>query len=304
MEQRSHRVRAVLSALVVLSACAACFVAGLSFADAFKEPPVVVLPLDGSNLRAMSFNVRVNTAADGENAWPHRRDLVAATIRFHQTDIAGLQECYHDMAQDLNERLPGYKWTGQGSNGGQDGAMNPVFWRDSRLELLSEETIWLSDTPDVISTGWDASTTRVATHVVLRERRTETELHVFSTHFDHRGQQAKVQSALLLANLVSALPADAHVILLGDLNSTPDSEALKTLTQRGGLQDSMMTSLSGHHGPIGTFKGFEANRYSGRRVDYVLVRNLVVQQHAVLPDHYDGRQPSDHYPVLAEIVIE
>ena len=52
-------------------------------------------------LNVMSFNIRYNNPADGEHAWPNRRDRVASVIRFHKTDLIGMQEVLRDQISDL-----------------------------------------------------------------------------------------------------------------------------------------------------------------------------------------------------------
>jgi endonuclease/exonuclease/phosphatase family metal-dependent hydrolase len=291
----TDRTVGALVGLAVIGMAAVCFIAGLTLHDA---PPLHMQALDQRALRVMTFNIRVDTAGDGENGWSNRCEMVANTIRFHQTDVAGLQESFKHQIEDLVELLPGYTRVG-----GVD-TINPILVRDSRLEVLHWEVFWLSETPGELSTGWDASTTRTALYAILRDLRTRVELHVFNTHFDHRGQVARANSAGLLASKVSALPAGARVILLGDLNSVEDSDPLKILADRTSLRDAYHLSLTGNHGPTGSFRGFKENRWSGRRLDHIYVQNLLVQQHGILSDSYDGKPPSDHYPVLAELILD
>jgi endonuclease/exonuclease/phosphatase family metal-dependent hydrolase len=263
-----------------------------------------IQPLSQPALRVMSFNIRVNTASDGENAWPQRRDIAAAAIRFHQADLVGVQEAYADMAGDLQQRLPGYRWVGAGTTDGkQSGAINALFWRESRLELLRWETLWLSPTPDKPGIGWDAAFPRTATCAVMRERSSGAELHVFNVHLDHEGASAREHSAALLAGRVNALPADARVILLGDFNCDHCAAPTVNLVSSTRLRDAREISLTGHYGPSGSFTGFAGPQYTGPRIDHIFVHGFTVQQHGILPDHHDGRLPSDHFPVLAELLI-
>jgi endonuclease/exonuclease/phosphatase family metal-dependent hydrolase len=292
---QTDRTVGTLVGLTVLGMAAICFIAGATLHDA---APPHMQPLDQPALRVMTFNIRVDSAEDGENSWSHRRVMVASVIRFHQADIAGLQESYDHQVTELEERLPGYTRVGPANT------LNPILVRDSRIEVQHEEVFWLSETPEIESTGWDASTTRTVLYTILRERRTHTELHVFNTHFDHRGQQAKAHSAMLLAEKINALPAGARVILLGDLNSVEESEPIEIIEDRTTLRDAYHLSATGNHGPTGTFRGFKENRWTGRRLDHIYVRHLIVQQHGILADSYDDKAPSDHYPVLAELVLD
>lgn len=295
MSQATDRAIGVLVGMAVLGMAAVCFFAGMTLRDA---PQVAMQPLDQPALRVMTFNIRVESADDGENGWDNRREMVANTIRFHQSDIVGLQESFEHQIDDLIDFLPGYSRIG-----GAD-TINPMLVRDSRIEVVHWEMFWLSETPGEESTGWDASTSRTAIYAILRERRTHSELHVFNTHFDHRGPIAKSNSAVLLAGKINELPPGTRVILLGDLNCDEGSAPLKELEQRTNLRDAYHISATGNHGPTGTFCGFHESRWSGQRLDHIYVRHLIVQQHGILTDSYDGRPPSDHYPVLAELVID
>lgn len=280
------------------------FGAGVYVEKRNAPPPPPMQPLTGNALRVMTYNIRIDSSSDGENAWRYRRDAVASMIRFHQADIVGAQEASFAMIADLQVRLADYRWVGVGSNGGDSGAADPIFWRESRLELLASETFWLSPTPAVPSTGWDAAFPRTVVYAHLRERETGLEVHVFNTHFDHRGSEARDHSAGVVAERVNRLPPDAHVVFMGDLNTVPNSAPLVTLTDTTRLRDAHELSLTGHFGPENSFMGFRPSRWTGRRIDHILVQNVVVQQHGILADEIDGRKPSDHYPVMAEILLD
>jgi endonuclease/exonuclease/phosphatase family metal-dependent hydrolase len=304
---RAHRRKRGLGTSFLLAGLAAAlpsFAAGATLAAMAKTPPPIA-PLQGPALRVMSFNIRVDTPSDGPHVWANRRDLVAATMRFHQADLIGVQESYRHMTDDLQHRLRGFRWIGVGTSDGREaGVANPIFWRDSRLELLSWETRWLSPTPEVPgSVGWESMFPRAVTAAIFRERGTGAELHVFNAHFDHHSSPARLESARIISAMVNELPADTRVIVMGDFNCGPDSEPLQEL-QHSPLRQGRECSEHGHYGPTGSFTGFSGPQYTGPLIDHILVSPaLKVQQYAVLPDHADGHLPSDHFPVLAELLM-
>lgn len=262
-------------------------------------------PLNPDALRVMSFNIRVNVSDDGPNAWSHRRHMVASMIRFHQADVVGVQEAYREMTDDLQQRLPGYRWVGVGSSDGRDaGAANPIFWRESRLDLLHWETRWLAASPEVAgSIGWDARFPRTATIAVLRDKRSNLELHVFNTHFDHVGTRARIESGRMLAAMANDLPTTACTAAMGDFNCGPDDEAITEIL-KSQLRNARESSLHGAHGPSGSFTGFESLVPKAPPIDHIFVSpSVTVQQYGVLADHFDGRLPSDHFPVLTELIL-
>ena len=108
----------------------------------------------------------------------------------------------------------------------------------------------------------------------------------------------------MLAQRMSDLPDDARVILLGDFNCGDSSPPVQAITDRCNLRDARDVSLTPHYGPTGSFTGFAGPQYTGPLLDHIFVQGVRVQQHGILPDHFDGRLPSDHFPVLAEILLK
>ena len=78
---------------------------------------------------------------------------------------------------------------------------------------------------------------------------------VFNTHFDHRGAKARLESARLILRQINRLNSEKiPVILMGDLNATPDSEPIKLIAEN--MLDSRMTS-DHYYGGETTFNGFK-----------------------------------------------
>lgn len=260
-------------------------------------------------LRIMSFNIRYDTPNDGANAWPHRRDWVAGLIRYHAPDAVGVQEALATMLRDLDVRLPEFDRVGVGrADGREGGEFSAILYRAERLELLDSGTFWLSPTPEVPgSKGWDTAIERVATWARFRDRRTGcSHLHL-NTHFDHIGERARQESARLIRLRLAPLADGLPVIVTGDLNADPRSVPYRILTRDtiagaiAPLRDAFASSAGGHYGPTSTWNAFTAIE-PGRRIDYVLASpELPVLAHAILPDSWDGRFPSDHLPVIAVV---
>lgn len=260
-------------------------------------------------LRVMTFNIRYDNPADGEDGWANRKEKVASMIRFHGADVVGLQEALRNQVADLEAALPQFGWFGTGRSAERDGEHCAVLYRRDRLEVLAGSTFWLSETPGVAgSQAWDAALPRIVTWGKLRDRRTGATFHLFNTHFDHRGEVARRESARLLLRKVAEIGGpDGPVVVTGDFNTTPDSEPYRILTTgdgtHGALVDAMAASARPHHGPTSSWNAFKAIE-PGRRIDFVLVRPPVgVVRHGILSDTFDGRFPSDHLPVLAEVTI-
>lgn len=260
-----------------------------------------------ATLRAMAFNIRYDNPGDGENAWPARKLKAASMFRFHAADVVGVQEALIGQMTDLRTALPEYRDFGVGRDDGKEkGEFSAVFYRADRFDLLDGATFWLSPTPETAgSRGWDAALPRIATWTRLRDRVAGRELVVLNTHFDHRGAAARRESAGLIAARLGAIAGDRLTLVLGDFNCDPASEPYSTLTASG-LEDSARLCDQPHHGPSFTTQGFDFATRSGSTIDHIFLRNRGasrVRLHGTLADHWDGRYPSDHFPVLAELGI-
>jgi endonuclease/exonuclease/phosphatase family metal-dependent hydrolase len=256
----------------------------------------------------MTFNIRYDNPGDGRNTWPLRRDWVAEIIREQGTDLAGLQEVLPRQIADLQERLPDYAWYGVGRDDGKSGGEHtPIFYRRSRLERLQEGAFWLSETPDQPgSTSWDTAITRVAVWLKLKDRETGETFFAFNTHFDHRGTTARRESAKLLLRKIPEIAGDAPVVLTGDFNCTPATQPYKTLAQPESptsirFRDALAVSETDPQGATGTWNGFD-RIVPGQRIDFLFVTpQFHVAWHKTLDETREGRFPSDHLPVIAEI---
>ena len=103
---------------------------------------------------------------------------------------------------------------------------------------------------------------------------------------------------------MTAIAGDEPAILLGDLNVPESSEAYAVLNASALVQDARYRSESGHSGATASFNNWLELREDESRIDYVFVsEHFRVLSHLILEDKYDGRYPSDHLPVLAEIVL-
>src|SRR5689334_21297221 len=113
--------------------------------------------MDQQSLRVTTFNLRVDTAVDGEDRWDRRREHALEVIRTLDPDILLTQEPRQHQAAFLKERLAGYSHVGMGRDG-LAGEQNAVYVRNGRLEIVESGFFALSQTPEAIgSMGWDAA---------------------------------------------------------------------------------------------------------------------------------------------------
>src|SRR5690606_24323776 len=131
-------------------------------------------------------------------------------------------------------------------------------------------------------------------------------LYFFNAHFHHvpESVESRTKSAELIRDKVLALPEETLVIVVGDFNTTDQSEAYRVFTEgdRPALRDAWR--MADHRlGPEGTFHAFTG---TGRdRIDWILVRGPVhVTEIETIDVGENGLFPSDHFPVRATLQFD
>lgn len=279
---------------IILSFCVLFFALSSCMQDCPKSSEIVVA----------TYNLRYNEPQDSINAWPNRKDWVRDLIRFYDFDLFGTQEGLIGQITYLAQ-MEEYDYVGVGrDDGATAGEHSAIFYKKERFDLLDNGDFWLSETPDMPSIGWDApSHKRICSWAKMKDKHTGKEFCFFSVHFDHRGVEARVESAKLILRKIDEIAQGMTTLFVGDLNSRPDSEAVAILDK--GLNDAYKITKAPPYGPEGTSNGFNWDRKNASRIDYIYATNDVeVLKYGVLTDSREQRFPSDHFPVMAKINIK
>jgi len=250
----------------------------------------------------ITYNIRMNTSGDGEHAWPYRKDDVAALFRFHRADIFCVQEALPEQMDDLQAAFPDFTYEGVGRDDGKRlGEFSAVFYNHKRFKKLDGGTFWLSETPDACSFGWDAACRRVCSWVKLEDLKTGEILQVFNTHFDHRGEEARRESAQLILDKINEIAeGNEAVVLCGDFNLAPASEPILLIQSQ--LNDAFKVTEQAPYSSVATYHGFTYDDKPRERIDYVFVsEDVKVLRYGGLTDSRDRSFFSDHLPVLVTL---
>lgn len=257
-----------------------------------------------AQVEVMTYNIRYNTKSDDGHAWPNRKDRLVATLYSFKADIMGLQEVLAGQKKDLEEMLKDYKTIGVGRDDGKDeGEFALIMYKKDKFKVLESGTFWLSKTPDVPgSKDWDAAITRICTWAKFKDKDTKKEFYVFNTHFDHKGVQAREESAKVIREKIKEIAGEeAPVILMGDFNCDNASPEYFAIT---GFSGYVLTDAfnSGYDGPNYTLApNFQAPDY-GQIIDYIFYSSKVsVSNVRILDNETADVYPSDHLPVMARV---
>lgn len=276
-----------------------------------KELTVAQSGTDQLRVKAMTFNVRYGAAGDGPNRWTERREMVADVIRRFDGDFVGVQEALPDQIAYLREALPTYRLIARSRQvDPQRGEAVPLLYRHKcwRLDEAEQGTFWLSDTPEVpASTTWGNDIPRIVTWGRFAESGTGRALYLYNVHFDHRSEPSRQKSAVLLAKRIAGRKHPDPVILTGDFNCGESSVAVRYLKGRQNQSPLKLLDTFRVQHPdekvVGTFGGFRGNR-EGEKIDYVFaLPDVKVLRAEIVYFNREGRYPSDHYPVTAQMVL-
>ena len=258
-----------------------------------------------TGIKIMTYNIRLDVASDGENAWGKRSDFLSSQILFLSPDVFGVQEARPNQIEDLNAALADYKFIGEGRDGNGKGEFSAIYYNSNSVTLERENTFWLSNTPNEVSKGWDAAYPRVCTYGLFSSKKSLQKFWVFNTHLDHVGKEAQKEGMKKVLEKIAKENMDNYpVILTGDFNVESDSEVIAEISNTM-LDSEVVTKLK--FGPHGTFNAFKYKEPVTRRIDYIFVSKspkVSVHKYAVLSSAIDFKFPSDHFPVFVEIEMK
>ena len=141
-------------------------------------------------------------------------------------DLLGTQETLPFQAEYLQSQMNDFEYFGWSRDATPKGEQCGVFIRKTRFEVLESGQFWLSENPDEkFSKSWDSSLPRVATWVRLKDKESDgRELLFVNTHFDHKGAEARKQSAMLLRRRLAEIAPDQPAVVTGDFNCDEGSD--------------------------------------------------------------------------------
>lgn len=268
--------------------------------------------------RVMSFNIRFDFPNDGPNRWAQRLDTVAKVIRESDALIVGLQEDKIEQVDDLKQLLPKYEFLGPRGRNGSSGERCAIGVRTDKVKVRETGEFWLSDTPEVVgSNTWGDRYPRKVTWGLLEVKGNKAPILAINVHLPERDsgpdvtnrvRGAKVMNDFIEKKIPEKDRNKVAVLITGDFNSTPEQEPRAALCGAGGddlrLRDAWIEAGGNRKekgsGTYGAFNGARGND----RIDWILLGGpLRAQAYVKIDDQVDGRWPSDHYPIIAEVEL-
>jgi endonuclease/exonuclease/phosphatase family metal-dependent hydrolase len=270
----------------------------------------------GIELRAMSFNVRtMNADRTTLNSWDapgFRRDRVVQVIRDEKPDIFGVQEALRGQVDYVRAALPQYAVIARPDTG----ELASIFYLRDRFIVDDSGVIWLSETPDVPDSNRPRSDewARMCTWGRFVERGSGRGFYLYNAHMDLRDPARALDIELIADRMAGRAHPNDPILFTGDFNSGEHSvviEYVKGIVPRASegtapvppsprLVDTFRVLHPNAPGGTGN-KGWDGD-ITNYKIDYVFApRSSDVIEAQIVRTLYDGRYPSDHFPVTARV---
>ena len=267
--------------------------------------------MNALKLSVMSYNVYYDLGESKRNP-----SDVIASVKQRNPDVFGLNEAGKDWINKFNSdtQISAQYACAEGkpADNAADASYNPIFYKKDKFELVEVQTKWLSATPDKMSKYPDAKHYKIFTYVILKDKVSGTEFMYINVHLDGSNdssahaalKEVRKKQADILKRLVSEysyLPA----ILGGDFNEGPTSNVIVGMSNGTRFKycmnvaekkiDINSTDVNSSYTAIS----------DGVIFDYLFVTSdcITVQKYEQWDNKVNGKYPSDHLPVCAEITI-
>ncbi len=248
-------------------------------------------------LKMMTFNVRCCNDPDGHSI-AERAPRCLEIIQDYAPDLFGLQEASHRWEPYLEPLKEHYGVIWMYRNDVSREA-TPIYWKKDAFELVEEEHFWLSETPDLMSKGWDAAYYRICSHAALRHKESGKLLQYYNTHFDWVGCGPR-ESAQLIIRKAEKL-GDVPVFCTADFNFHPGTAGWHSM--RSWFADVREELGVPPASTCHCYKAVDPNK--DLPIDYCFYHGngVTPTKYEVVTRTFNGKFPSDHYPVYFEFEV-
>lgn len=251
----------------------------------------------------------------------HRGPMLKKLLLGEDIDVAGFQEMQPHWRNWLRENVTDYYEVVSAEFGDHSDANTMIYRKDRFIARDIGSFYLVPGAPGIPAKNPESHFARVCLWVVLKELATDRYFLFLATHLD-TVESVKSEQARVLADAVPQLREaikrkyridDCQLIMVGDMNSRPESEQYPILTSN--LRDSRIVSEGRSMdektctSPGLRYCESEADfRRTGHIIDYVFVtEGITVKNYDMIQTSTNlcpyGEYISDHNAVIAEIQL-
>jgi endonuclease/exonuclease/phosphatase family metal-dependent hydrolase len=239
-----------------------------------------------------THNLRLDLAVDGIHRFWERFVHLPGYWSQLGCDVFAFQEVTPPMMERMREAMLDYELIGDYRSPGAEAC--PIAYRKAAFRLIETRTIWLTDTPLLLSKDPESKYPRIATIAILQAL-DQSMVQIVNVHLDYASESVAMRQ---IAAAVNHVDPTIPFVVLGDFNGMKETSSCLFL-ERIGLENLVRRfALRG-----ATFHGF-SECLEGEPIDHLFVSQQV---HAISA-RIDRSRPSqgyysDHDPIVARLII-
>ena len=296
------KVLSVILKLLLVAVLACAFVFGFYLPQYLldKENYSAATKEETDVITVVSANVRCLSPEDlFKKSWFYRAPLLIQTLKSAAPDIIGFQEVTPVHKQYLDKALRGFGSVLLYRDDSLIHESCPIYYSESKFDLIDTGAFWLSETPDVMSKGWGAAFNRVCSYVILAQKTDGKQLVVFNTHLDNVSEEARINGIKLVLQKIEQFGGMPSIIM-GDFNTGENTETYRTAVSL--FNDAKYQTEDTDSGA--TYQGY-GQSLNDENLDYFMLSKTGIEtlSYKVLRDTYDGVYPSDHFPIKLDMKL-
>jgi len=254
----------------------------------------------------MTFNLRCDFPLDFNNRWNSRKNMIYHIMRNYKCDVIGTQEVKDNMHKDLKDNVMEYNIIGKPRGKKVSSERNNILISKEHI-IHDYKTFWLSENPNKIgSRKWYSLFPRICTTAIVEID--NAKVRICNSHLDNFIPKAKEYGLKKIMEVIDEEQKKEKlpIILMGDFNVTPDSKLINDFA-KGKFSKQKLVAVQ----EINKNLYNEATRHSfnrkqqGVHIDYIFVsEEIEVVNAEIIKYNINGKYPSDHYPLMADIKMK
>ena len=254
---------------------------------------------DSNGVTAMSFNLMAGIQPNDK-----RVDRVIEMILNYRPSVIGVQEATDTWIALLEQRLAGiYTVVGEGRNADGGDEHSAILYLAEEFDCIESGTKWLSDTPDIKGTKFEASHyPRIMTYALLSRKGDGKQFLHVNTHLDYVTKPEEEATQVAQINvLLSKIAKFSNVptIITGDFNATADSLVYQSVTHAG-YTDAIDYIPAIDREP--TYHALMGTTGEASHIDFIFSKGMEYEGcYRICNERIDNENVSDHYPVFVAL---
>ena len=250
-------------------------------------------------INAVSFNIRCVDDENG-NSIKERAPRLFTVIKPYDADVIGFQE-YTPFWEDSIDRFFCDKYEFFHKYRTDTGWIEsaPILWKKEKFDCLRRGCFWFSDTPEVMSGGWDDEKhNRICLYVILKDKKSGETFAFMNTHLGF-GEENQVKSVRLIHQYMEKL-SSYPTFITGDFNMTPSSRPYAEMVTK--VADVNELTVRDRRS---TYHGYNPQNDFEEHIDYCFInKDIHPIAFEIIDALVENKFPSDHYGIFAELEMK